>query len=350
VNRRALTLTLGSALAVALTLGGTVTTVPYVSLEPGPTYDTLSSEGTQGEPVIEIAGRPTFPTTGKLDLTTVSVTPRLTLGAALWGWFDSDRAVLPRELVYPPDQTDEEVEQANQKSMEVSQNTASAAALRELDIRSEVVTVAEVPDGPSKGVLQVGDVLVEVDGKAVLDGVGLRLLIGERQPGEQVRIGYRRGTSKEVRQAVLTTAASPQDPNDPEAPPRPIIGVQTETDPVADFSVTINLVDVGGPSAGLMFALGIVDKLDKTDLTGGRHVAGTGSITADGKVGPIGGITQKLLGARRKGATVFLVPADNCAEASGNVPDGLTLVRTATLRDALVGLRVLRDGGTPVGC
>lgn len=350
MTRRALTLSLGTALSAALALGGAVTPVPYVALEPGPTFDTLGAEGTEsGQPVIEISGRPTFPTTGKLDLTTVSVSQRLTLGAALWGWFDRDKAVLPREIVYPPDKSDEEVEADNEESMQESQDTATAAALRVLKIRSEVVTVDQVPTGPSTGKLQPGDVIVEVDGQPVLDGSSLRELIGARQPGETVRIGFRRdsGAAQEV---TVTTSASPADPANPDAAPRPVIGVVTRPTPVRDITVDINLKDVGGPSAGLMFALGIVDKLDKVDITGGRHIAGTGEMAADGRVGPIGGISQKLIGARRKGATVFLVPADNCAEAKGSIPDGLTLIKAATLRDALVGLRVLRDGGVPEGC
>lgn len=350
MTRRALTLSLGTGLAAVLTLGGAVTPVPYVALEPGPTYDTLGAEGTSdGEPVIEITGRETFPTTGRLELTTVSVSQRLTLGAALWGWFDRDRAVLPREIVYPPDKSDEEVEADNQQSMQASQDTATAAALRALEIRSEVVTVKEVPRGPSVGSLQPGDVIVEVDGRPVLDGLHLRELIATRQPGATVRIGFRRGSST-VRTVTITTASSPADPANPGAPARPVIGVVTEPTPVRDLSVDINLKDVGGPSAGLMFALGIVDKLDKVDLTGGRHVAGTGEIAGDGRVGAIGGISQKLIGAQRKGATAFIVPAGNCEEAAGSAPEGLTLIKAATLHDALVGLRVLRDGGVPEGC
>ena len=345
MTRRALTLGLGSVLAVGLGLGGLVTQVPYVALEPGPTFNTLGNEGTEdGRPVIEIEGRPTFEPEGRLDLTTVSVTQQLTLGEAIWGWFSRDQAVLPRELVYPPDQTDEEVDASNRESMEQSRDTATAAALRELGIRSEVVRVSQVPAGPSTGKISVGDVIVEVDGDAVLDGIGLRQLIGRRQPGQPVTIGYRRGTSTEVREVVITTGSAPDDAA------RPVIGVVTEPTPVRDLNVTINLSEVGGPSAGLMFALGIVDKLDRVDLTGGRFVAGTGAIAADGTVSPIGGIAQKLTASRRKGATVFLVPAGNCEEAAGATPDGLTLVKVATLRDALVGLRVVRDGGDPVGC
>jgi len=110
------------------------------------------------------------------------------------------------------------------------------------------------------------------------------------------------------------------------------------------FSVEISLKDVGGPSAGLMFALGIVDKLTPGSLTGGKFIAGTGTIDDSGHVGAIGGIAQKMVGARRKGATVFLSPAGNCAQARDTVPDGLRLVRVKTLSDAVEALEDLKAG------
>jgi PDZ domain-containing protein len=109
------------------------------------------------------------------------------------------------------------------------------------------------------------------------------------------------------------------------------------------FKINISLQDVGGPSAGLMFALGIVDKLEKTDLTGGAFVAGTGTITETGEVGPIGGIQMKTLGARAEGAEYFLTPKDNCATAAQDIPDGLTLVEVATMDDALAALKDIRE-------
>lgn len=344
-----MTLTLGAVLAAGLVGAASVTQVPYVSLQPGPTFDTLGNAGTEsGRPVVEVSGRTTFDPTGQLDLTTVSVAQGLTLGEAVLGWFSRDEAVVPRELIYPSDQSDEEVAQENRQQMQASQSTAVTAALRFLGIRSEVVTVSEVPDGPSSGVLEDGDVLLKVDGEAVLDGGDLRRRIGLRQPGQDVRITFRRdGATREV---TITTTSSPHSSGNPDEPRRAVIGVVTDVTPDSDVDVTINLADVGGPSAGLMFALAIVDKLDKVDLTGGRHVAGTGEIDAEGLVGPIGGISQKLVGARRAGATVFLVPADNCEEALLSPPDGLQLVKVGTLREALVALRVIRDGGEPETC
>ena len=196
----------------------------------------------------------------------------------------------------------------------------------------------------SSDLLQVGDVLTAVDGEPVRDAAELRALISGRAPGEPVTITYQRaGTPTDVR--VTTTTAGD------EGEKRAVIGVVTEEKPLeVPFDVTIHLQDVGGPSAGLMFTLGILDKLGADSLTGGKYVAGTGEISVDGTVGPIGGITQKLIAARRKGAVVFLVPAANCAEAATRPPSGLTLVKVGTLTDALDGLQAVRRGDRPETC
>ncbi|WP_338400166.1 S16 family serine protease, partial [Streptomyces graminilatus] len=127
---------------------------------------------------------------------------------------------------------------------------------------------------------------------------------------------------------------------------RAIVGISAGTDHTFPFTVDIKLADVGGPSAGLMFALGIYDKLTPGSLTGGKFVAGTGTIDDDGKVGPIGGIELKTVGARDKGAQYFLTPADNCAAAAKDTPDGLTLVKVGTIGDALNALKDIRSGDT----
>ncbi|MGH3670280.1 MAG: S16 family serine protease, partial [Pseudonocardiaceae bacterium] len=116
------------------------------------------------------------------------------------------------------------------------------------------------------------------------------------------------------------------------------------------FTTTITLADVGGPSAGLMFALAIVDKLTPGALAGNIFVAGTGTIVPAGQVGSIGGIPLKMISAREAGATVFLVPAGNCAEAVQHVPAGLRLVRVNTLTDAVHALDQLRGGQQPPHC
>ena len=338
MSRRALTLLLAGLLAIGLTLTAAVARVPYVALGPGPTYDTLGQ--VDGEPVLEIEGRRTFPTDGQLDLTTVGVQPRLTLAQALQGWFARDLAVVPREVVFPPGRTDEQVDADNAAAMAESQDAAVGAAAAHLGLEPEV-TVQELSDGsPATGKLEVGDRLLAVDGEPVDDAAELRDLISGRDPGATVRVTYERG--KRTDTVEIVTGAAGEDGA------RAVIGVLTQEDYPLD--VTINLADVGGPSAGLMFALGILDKLDEPSLTGGRHVAGTGEISTDGTVGPIGGISQKLIAAKRDGAVAFLVPAQNCAEALGDPPDGLTLIRVGTLTEALSGLEALRDGGSPTTC
>ncbi len=339
MSRRALTLLLASLLALGLTLTAAVATVPYVALGPGPTYDTLGE--VDGTPVLEIEGREVFPTDGHLDLTTVGVQPSLTLAQALQGWFARDLAVVPREVVFPAGRTDEEVDAENTAAMEASQSDAVAAAARELGLESEIVVAELNDDSPAQGRLEVGDVLTAVDGTAVADADALRARISEREPGDPVQIGFERDGRAASVEVVTGTATA-------DGETRPVIGVLPEERYPLD--VTINLEDVGGPSAGLMFTLGILDKLGEESLTGGEFVAGTGEIDPDGTVGPIGGITQKLIAAGRKGAVAFLVPAANCAEAVRNPPDGLVLASVGSLDDALTALEAVRDGGSPVTC
>ena len=130
----------------------------------------------------------------------------------------------------------------------------------------------------------------------------------------------------------------------------PVIGVEIQQQYKFPFTVTISVGDIGGPSAGMMFALGIIDKLTKSNLTGGKFIAGTGEIEASGKVDPIGGIQQKMIGARNAGATVFLTPASNCADTKGAVPAGLRLVKVSTLNQAVTYLEDLKSGQPVPSC
>ena len=343
MSRRTLTLLLASVLSVVLSAGAVQARVPYVALGPGPTYDTLGE--VDGEPLLQVEGRPTFPTDGRLDLTTVGVQPRLTLFEALRGWLDRDLAVVPREVVYPPGKSDEEVDRETAEQMQASQNSAVSAAARQLGFRTaDVVVEGVAADAPADGRLREGDVLRTVDGRPLRDAADLRASVADGEVGELVRIGLERdGRSATVE---LRTAAS-----DDDGEPRPVIGVVTREQPVdAPFDVEITLEEVGGPSAGLMFTLGILDKLGPESLTGGKHIAGTGEISADGQVGPIGGINHKLVAAARKGADVFLVPARNCEEAVDGAPAGLTLMEVGSLAEALTGLAAVRDGGDVKTC
>jgi PDZ domain-containing protein len=331
--RRTQTLMAASMLALVLAVVGLWLPVPFVTLAPGPVTDTLGTT-VDGASLIEIKGEETFPTDGKLELTTVEETPELNLLGALRDWLDSDRAVVPRELVQPPGTSQEELRQENTQAMLDSQDMATVAALSELGISPSgtTVRVVEVPDdSPAAGKLEPSDVLRAVNGTPVTSQDQLRSEIAKVRPGEPVTVTFERGGTPAQDVSIMTRAA-------PDEPDRPIIGVTTSAEPIYPFTVEIRLSDVGGPSAGLMFALGIVDLLNRESLTHGRTVAGTGTIDASGVVGPIGGIQQKILGAEASGATIFLVPAANCIDAREAGARDLALVRVESLSGAIDAL------------
>jgi PDZ domain-containing protein len=333
------------ALFVVLFLLALVLPVPYVVLSPGPTFNTLGADDS-GKAVISVSGHPTYSDNGHLNMTTISVVTRLTLAQALRGWFRHDLAVVPRDVIYPPNESDQQVRQQDAADFKASQTSATTAALRYLGVKGTVhVLVDKVTKGsPADGQVQAGDEFVAVDGQKVTDAKSLRALIGTRQPGQPVRLTLVRA-KKTLDVTVGTTSTKDKD-----GTVRPIIGVETRERTDYPFQVTISLGDIGGPSAGLMFALGIVDKLQPGSLTDGRFIAGTGTIDDDGVVGPIGGIQQKLIGARRKGATVFLVPAANCKEALSSPPAGLKLVKVSSLKSALSELHNLDTGAATTPC
>ena len=342
MTRRTLTLLLAGFLAVVLAIGGAAQKVPYVVLSPGPAFDTLGTVGRT--PVLSISGAKTYPTDGTLQLTTVSVLDEVTLAQALVAWFNGSEAVVPRELLYPPDQDKDETRKQNAQQMEQSHDDATAAALRVvgLPVTTRVSVREVVPGQPADGRLLAGDVLATVNGKAVSSVTGLRDLLNEQPPGSPVEVGVvRKGQRRSV---SLTTVAASDDPR------RAVLGISVGETSSFPVKVEIQLKDVGGPSAGLMFALGIVDKLEPGSLTGGRHIAGTGEIGSDGTVRPIGGIAQKLQGAKSSGADVFLVPAENCPEARRSAPDDLRLVKVSTLDGAVKALEQLQTGGSPPTC
>ncbi|WP_250287013.1 MULTISPECIES: S16 family serine protease [unclassified Frankia] len=337
MTRRIQTLVVASTLSLLLVVVGLWLPVPFVLLSPGPVTDTLGR--TDGKPLIEIEGRQTYPTSGRLELTTVEEIPRLNVLGAVRGWLSSDQAVVPRELVQPPGTSEEQIRQENTAAMIDSQDQATAAALRELGVAATGTSVVVYQLGarsPAEGRLLPGDVIVSVNGAAITTQGQLRDEIARVRPGQAVAISYVRDGGAPA-QADIMTVPAPDDPS------RPVIGIITTEKRSYPFTVTIRLKDVGGPSAGLMFALGIVDLLGPEQLTGGRTIAGTGTIDAAGTVGPIGGIQQKLLGARRSGAVAFLVPAGNCADARESAPGGLRLIRVETLQDAIGDLHALAD-------
>lgn len=333
MTRRARAVTLAVAGVLLVLLGATwyQLPVPYVVLSPGPVFNALGDIG--GVPVVTIDGAPTFRTEGVLDVTTVYETggpgSRATLLQVFRAWLDPSSSVVPRDLLYPEDTSGSESEQRSVEQMELSQQTAVAAALRHLDLPVHaVVAVGSVLEGsPAEGQLRAGDQFVKVDGRRARSPTQVRRLISDRAPGDPVDLLMRRD-DRLVRETVVTEAS----PDDPE---RAIVGVIPTEVFVSPVDVSIKLGNVGGPSAGLMFSLAVVDQLTPGSLTGGEHVAGTGTIDDQGRVGAIGGIQQKMAGAHDEGAVLFLAPMSNCGDVQGHVPDSLTVVPVETLDEAL---------------
>ncbi|MFI9149959.1 S16 family serine protease [Streptomyces sp. NPDC053367] len=238
-----------AAPVVALLATAAFAPLPFSVAQPGMTANVLGEN--KGDPVITITGAPTHATRGELRMTTIEATSpdaRVSLPDVLDSWFRTDRAVMPRDSVYPSGDTVEEIERHNTEQMKESQDAAAEAALNYLGLDSD------------------------------------------------------------------------------------------------DVEVTLKLADVGGPSAGLLFSLGVVDKLDRRDLTGGRTIAGTGTIDPSGRVGAVGGVALKTQAARRDGATVFLVPEAECSDARSELPEGLRLVPVTTLKGAVGALVALESG------
>jgi len=228
---------------------------------------------------------------GRLFLTTVYVTTPRTkvLGAEiLYAWIRGDQSVYPRTSIYPEGSNPRKIKSQEKLEMTTSQQSAIYNALTflgyEVATRARIVEILEQSD--AAGQLKIGDVILRVDGKSV-SSVGIFLTVDFDSP----------------------------------------------------VDIEIDIKDTGGPSAGMIFTLGIIEKMTGEDLVRGRRIAGTGTIDIQGRIGAIGGIESKLIGARRSGATIFLAPVDNCDDIS-HVPDGLQVIPVATLKEAV---EVLRD-------
>lgn len=319
---------------------------PYVIQRPGPVYDTLgTAANADGEqiPLIKVEGAETYETGGTLDLTTVQVVGNRERTPSWFelalAWTDSSRAVVPIEAVFPEGVTTEQRDEQNATLMVDSQHEATAAALGELgiDTGAKVAVVGLVDDSPAEGELQAEDVITAIDSTPVTSAKQLRQTIQDAE-GDPVALTVQRGGAEETVE-VTPRAQTKGDVT------TWLIGITLRTDYDFAVDVALQLDNVGGPSAGMMFALGIIDTLTPGELNGGKDVAGTGTIEADGTVGPIGGIRQKLYGARGAGAEYFLAPSTNCDEVVGHVPDGLTVISTSTLEESLAALDVIADDG-----
>ena len=332
------TLLSGGMLAAALVVLAVAVPVPLVALGPGPTFNTLAD--VDGQPVITVNGMQTYPTSGNLNMTTVSVTDRLTLAGALGYWASPGAQVVPRSAVYEPGKTDEQVQEKNAQDFANSEIDAESAAVRELGLPS-VPAVADVVAGSAAdGKLRTGDRLVSINGTPVASPDAVNAVLQATKPGDAATVAFTRDGKPQTATVTLGSA---------DGRTQGVLGVVLAVLPTAGL-VQVDLGGVGGPSAGLMFSLGIVDKLTPGELTGGRFVAGTGAIDAEGVVSNIGGIQFKMAAARAAGATVFLLPAGECAEAVAAVPAGLQLIKVGTLHDAVTALDDLNAGRTPPSC
>lgn len=327
-------------LAVVLCAAAVLLPSPYVIESPGPTFNTIGE--VNGQPLIQVEGRASFPPEGELDLTTVFVSGgpngQVNVLDTFRAWANPNENVLPEQLVYPEGTTSSDLQEQNAVAMTSSQESAIAAALshEDIDYTEELSVAGFAADSASEGVLQEGDILRTIDGEGIENIGTLRSALNDAEGAPATLSIVRDG-------APLDVAVTPRESTEGGYQ----LGIVLASTFEFPFDVTIQLDNVGGPSAGTMFALGIIDTLTEGDLTGGRHFAGTGTIDSAGVVGPIGGIAQKLVGARSSGAEFFLAPAENCGEVVGNIPDGLTVVKVETLDDAVEAVETLGADGDP---
>jgi PDZ domain-containing protein len=349
MSRRSLTLLIATVGVIAALAVAVLIPVPYVILGPGPTLNTLGKDSS-GQPLITISGHPTYPTAGHLNMVTVGYRggpgTNINIFSALAAWLNPHEAVVPESELFAPGQTQQQSQQADTQQMTGSQQDATAAALTELHIPYQVQEVVVQPEAgfPAAGVLKPGDVITGVDGQAVTSNPvtgqsNLTSLIGAHPAGTTLTLTIvRNGRSQTVRVGTKESGG------------RPVMGVQITAQFTFPFTVKFSVGDIGGPSAGMMFALGIIDKLTAMNLTGGKFIAGTGEIEVSGKVDPIGGIQQKMVGARDAGATIFLAPASNCSDVKGAIPAGLQVVKVSTLSQAVTYLQDIKVGQPVPSC
>lgn len=336
--RRAMTLFVAVALLAGLTVGGAFLPVPYLVASPGLALNTIGKA--EGEPIIQVDGRKSYEHKGGLSMVTVQYAggpgTRMDLLTVLSGWLSPTQAVLPEEALFPPDQSPEEISEHQSVEMNDSQMNATAAALNEMGVDYETTAVvADVAkDMPAAGKLRKDDVITEVDGEPIADKDEAVKGVSDREPGDTVRVTVERGG--ETEKVEITTT---------EEDGKPLIGILIANDMKFPFKVDFSVGQVGGPSAGMMFALGIMDRLSPEGLTGGHRVAGTGTITPDGTVGGVSGVEQKMVSADQQGAEYFLVPGESCSQTFDSAATGdIEVVKVDTLNDAEQALKAIRTG------
>ena len=335
-------------LVVALIAAVFLVPVNAVIEAPGPTWNVLDNGSSSDQDVLKVSGTETYPTEGALRMTTVSVSGcpgyPVTTADLIAAWFSADKRIVDRNEVCPQDQSAEQVEETGKAQMTASQDSAVIAALVETGKAGAMhLTVTEVAEQQTSTEVQAGDVLETITpegGQAttITSFSQLRDLMTTIAEGTRVTLGVRRGDQQVA--AALTTIA-PQ-----EGTTGSLLGLSLKISVDSKVDATFGLSDVGGPSAGMMFALGVVDEITPGALTGGKDISGTGTIDINGQVGPIGGIQQKMAGARKAGSTYFLAPASNCDEVKGHEPKGMQVFAVGTLHEAVTATEAIASGDT----
>lgn len=341
MSRQLRTLIFGAVLCLVLAVLSFGMRVPYLVESPGPTFNTLGQEG--GKDIIAVTGHQPSATSGHLNLMTVAAdTQDTTIAGAIKGWLRHDEVVVPHDSLYPPGTTEQQQNQQNAQDFTTSQNSAITAAACQLGYPKGFGVLSIASDSPNASVLKTGDRFVTVAGIAVTDDASLRRVLVGHHAGDKLAVTLDRAAKTISVTALLGTPAS--------GSTAPRLGIGVGQSCLLPFQVSLSLAGIGGPSAGLMFSLGIIDKISTHDLTHGRFIAGTGTIDPAGTVGPIGGIGLKMIAARRAGATVFLAPSSNCDEVRGNIPSGLDVVRVSSLDDAISSMDAVAKGSAVPHC
>ncbi len=327
-------LTPTKVLVTLLMLAAFFLPAPFVILSPGDPQNILGS-------AITITGTKVYPTSGKLSVTSVMVTDPdsyITGFDILYGWVDKDRAVIPRSEVYPEGETAEQAVEEGAAEMSGSQINATAAALSYLGYKSasKIVVLDINKSSNAYGAIEVSDQLLSIDDRTVKSSSELIAYLGDKKPGDLVTIKVIRAGLGALTKSIKLSAREDNSA---------FIGINIEEQFDFPFDVKIKLEETGGPSGGLIFALGVVEKLTPENLVRSRNIAGTGTITTDGRVGPIGGIAEKIIGAQADGVEIFLTPTENCMDIknlkalakqkSGNSGKVMKIVPVATLAEAI---------------
>ena len=341
-RRRLWTVNLSALVLVVMTVVAAVLPAPYVVESPGPSLNVLGEY--EGKDIVSVENRDGAASEGELRMTTVSVQGSpgydIPLAGVMSAWFDRDRSIMPVEALYPDDTDAEDNSLMNTVEMNGSQQEAIAAALAKQGISYSTTTiVAGVrSDGAAANRLEPGDVVLTVNGQQVTDVASAGEAIGRTPRGQKVNVTVRR--KGEEKSFALTPRYEGE---------RALVGIVLSRGFEFPVKVSFALDGIGGPSAGMIFALAIYDEMTPGDLTGGKKIAGTGTIDEQGTVGPIGGIRQKMIGARSDGAEYFLAPSANCDEVTGHIPEGLQVVKIDSLSDAINSVEQIASTGSIKG-